>query len=65
MVQTTRQQRVALGKLYERIDPQTSPFLSYRGFRASIHPMLGGNGAIVVRWCGMWIAIELDGHSHS
>ena len=27
--------------------------------------MIGGEGAIVVEWCGMFLAIETDGHCHT
>lgn len=25
----------------------------------------GGFGCLVVKWCGMWLCIEPDGHSHT
>jgi hypothetical protein len=28
-------------------------------------PELGGYGAALVPWCGMWLGIEKDGHTHS
>ena len=38
---------------------------SFLAFRRSIVPMFGGDGAIVVEWCRMWLAIEEDGYCHS
>lgn len=39
--------------------------ISYRNFRASIQPTFGMDNAIVVQWCGMWLAIEKDGYVHT
>jgi len=39
--------------------------MSYREFRRLAQPTFGMDGAIVVPWCGMWLAIETDGYTHS
>ena len=38
---------------------------SYLQFRRSVHGAIGLNGAAVVQWCGMYLAIEKDGTVHS
>jgi hypothetical protein len=38
---------------------------TYRQFRKTVVLELGGWGAIMVPWCGMWLGIEKDGHTHS
>ena len=38
---------------------------TYREFRATVLPMFGGNGAVILPWIGMWLAIEPDGYTHS
>ena len=39
--------------------------MTYREFRRSAFPMLGGGGAIVVKWWTMVLAIEPNGYVHS
>lgn len=39
--------------------------LTYRQFRKQVCPVFGGSGAVLVPWCGMWLGIEPDGHTHS
>lgn len=57
----TRKQREALKRVYDR-----RPLgMSYRAFRATAQPTFGMQGAIVVPWSGMWLAIETDGYIHS
>lgn len=38
---------------------------SYYDFRRSVKPTFHMSGAVVVDWCGMWLAIETDGYTHS
>jgi len=38
---------------------------TYLSFRRSCQLMMFGDGAIVVKWCNMWLAIEPDGYAHS
>lgn len=35
---------------------------TYRQFRRTVRI---GSGCIMVPWCGMWLGIEPDGHTHS
>jgi hypothetical protein len=58
----TKNQTQALAKLYSRME---SPGESFLSFRRKAGPMLCGDGALVIRWCDMWIAIEPDGYCHS
>jgi hypothetical protein len=64
MVRTTRKQRIALLRKYAHggLDEKG---ISYRDFRKSVQPTFGMDNAIVVQWCGMWLAIERDGYCHS
>lgn len=75
MVKTNRAQRVALHGLYTSAAPK--PYitdaersagivavpLTYRQFRRSL--VWGDFGSVMVQWCGMWVGIEADGHTHS
>ena len=56
----TRQQRVSLKRVYDR-DPMPC---TYREFRRTVQPYIGG-ACVMVRWAGMWLGIETDGHTHS
>ena len=39
--------------------------MTYRQFRSSVEPIFGGDGAVVVKWWTMWLAIEPNGYTHS
>jgi hypothetical protein len=39
--------------------------MSWVEFAKTVQPTFGMNGAIVVQWCNMWLAIETDGYTHS
>ena len=54
----TRAQRVALHNLYLR-DPHTT----YRAFRRLQY--IDGYGAVMLKYAGMWLGVERDGHIHS
>ncbi len=43
---------------------QDSQGMTYLQFRRSIEPGFGYD-FIVVRWCSMYLAIEVDGYCHS
>ena len=58
MVRTTRKQREAIARLWSRIDERPP----YRHFRRTASGTFGMDGAVVVQFCGMWVAIERDGH---
>lgn len=61
MIKTTKAQRGALLRLLQRTNFKES----YRQFRKRAQATIGCGGAIVVRWCDMWIVIESDGYTHS
>jgi hypothetical protein len=42
-----------------------SDTLTYRQFRKTAEATFGMDAAVVVPWCGMWLAIEADGYVHS
>jgi hypothetical protein len=57
--QLTPAQRMALGRIYRRDWDRPD---TYRLFRETVRL---GFGCIMVPWCGMWLGIEPDGHTHS
>ena len=61
MTKTTRAQRIAIMRKWT----QDANGLTYRQFRLKVSPTFGMDGAIVLPWCGMWLAIEQDGYTHS
>lgn len=67
MVKTTKAQRQALKRVYDRPHSYRDQYAgnrrqSYRAFRKTVQ---GGPGCIMVAWCGLWLGIELDGYTHS
>ena len=44
---------------------QNDQGLSFLQFRRKVQPTFGMDGAVVVEWCSIWIAIETDGYTHS
>lgn len=79
MIKTTRLQREALLRVFQRefpswISPRSRkaingrvvkvPSILYRRFRATVHGFPGGD-CIMVPWKGMWLGIEKDGYTHS
>lgn len=81
MVKTTRAQREALFKVFQRDFPNwvspgkrrahasneivPVPTIQYRRFRAKVRPLVGGGGCVMVPWASMWLGIETDGYTHS
>ena len=68
MIKTTRAQRVALKRVFDRgpirvltVDGDEVT-LTYHQFRKRVHP---GWDCIMVKWCNMWLGIEHDGYTHS
>ena len=63
----TKPQQLALERKY--IDGQhehgSTREISYLTFRRSVHPTSCMDNAVTVKWCGMWLAIESDGYTHS
>jgi hypothetical protein len=67
MTKTTKEQRAALRRIYNRIE-QTDAYagiLTYRQFRKTVQPTFGCDGAVTVPFAGMWLCIEKDGYTHS
>jgi hypothetical protein len=79
MTITNRNQRVALKRVYDRgtlwakdlvMTTVDSAYgvgkpLTYKEFRKKVSGTFGMDGAVIVPWCGMWLAIERDGYVHS
>lgn len=59
MTRTTRAQRLAIRRTYERSADNAT---SYRAFRRRVIP---GPDCILLPWCGMWLGIERDGYTHT
>lgn len=66
----TKAQRVALSNLFARANPPpTHPINKrewlrrYRAFRRTAFVMFGD--CLMVKWCGMTVGIERDGHTHT
>lgn len=59
---TTKEQRKAIHAKWQ-LNP--NGHLSYKSFRKTVTPTFGMDGAVVVHWCGMWVAIEKDGYAHT
>lgn len=68
-----KDQQLALKRVYDRskldgfgrpIDSVKAKGISYRQFRRTVQYSSLMKCAMV-RWCGMWLGIEEDGHTHS
>jgi len=80
MVRTTRAQREALFKVFQRDFPNwispgkrrthstneivPVPTTQWRKFRKSVRPFVG-DSCVMVYWAGMWLGIETNGYTHS
>lgn len=79
MVKTTRKQREAVFKVFQRDFPSwVTPFkrrdrngqehrvpsIQYRRFRSLLQPY-PGDTCVMLPWKGMWLGIETDGYTHS
>ena len=60
MVALTKNQQQSLLRKWKQSDQG----MSYRAFRRTVEPMFR-DPAVVVKWCGMWLAIEPNGYTHS
>jgi len=76
VIKTTKEQRVALKRVFERnpIIPKPDGIpsrminqqpMSYRQFRETAKPSFDTSGCIMIYWAGMWLGIERDGYTHS
>ena len=64
MVRITKAQAISLKRKHIHGDLKAKG-ISFRDFRRTVQPTFGMDGAVVVHWCGMWLAIEKDGYTHS
>lgn len=71
MVTLTEEQKLALKRVFDRgpIYPeagneQLKPY-TFEEFCSTVQPTFGMDGAVIVRWARMWLAIEKDGYTHS
>ena len=61
MVYLTKAQEDAVRRIYDRkVDSPTT--MTYEEFRQTVEP---GFGYVGIMWCGMYLGIEPDGHTHS
>lgn len=60
---TTKAQRAALKRVYDRGDTTRLPE-TYRQFRRRAW-MASYDTCIMIVWCGMMLGIEIDGYTHS
>ena len=72
MITTTREQRLAIQRVFDRGPIYTTPVaeamkqpISYRRFRSAVAGTFAMDGAVVLNWAGMWLVIERDGYTHS
>lgn len=45
--------------------PESTSNQSWAEFAKTVKPTFGMDGAVIVQWAGMWLAIETDGYTHS
>ena len=62
MLKLTRKQKEALKEVWGRDWQKPS---SYLAFRRTVQGTVFMDNAIVVPYCGMFLAIETDGYTHS
>lgn len=62
----TDKQRMAIVTLHAKwanLHPHQCP--DFEDFKHSVTPVIGGDGAVSVPWCGMYLCVEPDGYAHS
>ena len=59
MIMLTRDQRIALKRIYDRDWDKPDSYLTFR------RTVFYGFGYILVPWCGMDLGIEPNGYTHS
>lgn len=66
-IPTTHEQRTSLFRKWKQAKngdfPDDTP--NWQDFCKTVQPTFGMDGAITVQWCGMYLAIERDGYTHS
>ena len=58
LAKTNKAQRTAIYRKWQQDDQGKT----YREFRKTVQQ---GYDCLMVEWCGMWLGIESDGHTHS
>jgi hypothetical protein len=66
----TKDQQLALLRKWQQCQQTTRGLdgklhTTFLAFRRSCQTAFGGDGMIMVYWCGMWLGIEKDGYTHS
>jgi hypothetical protein len=61
LAKTSKAQRRSI---HRKFTTNNNGHASYKAFRKTVQIGFGGD-YVVVQWCGMYLAIELDGHVHS
>lgn len=62
----TDEQRLRIVSLHSKwanLHPYQCP--EFEVFKNSVTPVIGGDGAVAVPWCGMDVCIEKDGYPHT
>ena len=59
----SKSQQRAVKNLYDRLE-DTDDRESFLAFRRRVMPGIGGD-YVGILWCGMYVGIELDGHTHT
>ena len=62
-IEVTALQAESIFEVYRRPIDGEKP--SFEKFTEGLTPMVCGDGAVVLPWCNMFLAIESDGHIHS
>jgi hypothetical protein len=60
-IDATTQQYAALFRKWKQDDNG----MTWKEFAHSVKPTFHMDNAVTVQWCGMWLAIEEDGYTHS
>ena len=61
----TKAQAQTVKRLHGRFDQTVAGSLSILKFRRTVRPLFFGLGAVTVKFGGIIVAIETDGHAHS
>jgi hypothetical protein len=61
MINLNKKQQVSLLRKWK----QENNGMSFLQFRKTVQPTFGMDGAVVVKWSSMWLAIESDGYVHT
>lgn len=58
LAKANKAQRAAIYRKWR----QNNQGMTYREFRKTVQQ---GFDCLMVQWCGMWLGIETDGHTHA